>query len=195
MTMPQWQCIDGHEALAAAGTSVEQGLSGAEVERRREQFGPNALTRKKGTSPVLLFILQFNQPLIYILLAAGAVTAFLGEWVDSSVIFGVVLVNAVIGFIQEAKAVKAIESLARSMISEATVVRDGRKQRIRSEDLTFGDIVMLQSGDKVPADLRIIRVRELHIDESVLTGESVPVVKQTGTLAQHTVLADRLNMA
>jgi len=121
--------------------------------------------------------------------------AALQEWVDSGVIFGVVIVNAVIGFMQESKALKAIGALAKAMTSEATVIRDGRKQRIPAIYLTVGDVVSLQSGDKVPADIRMLRVRELQIDESALTGESVPVIKQPGVLAADTVLADRTNMA
>ncbi len=111
---------------------------------------------------------------------------------DSAVIFGVVLVNAVIGFLQEAR---AIEALARTMTSEATALRAGAKKRVPASELVPGDIVLLQSGDKVPADLRLICTRELQIDESALTGESIPVEKRTETLDHDTVLADRKNMA
>ena len=141
------------------------------------------------------FLLQFHQPLIYILLAAGTVTALLQEWVDAGVIFGVVLVNAFIGFIQEAKAVKAIEALARTMTTEATVLRAGEKQRISSAEVVPGDIVLLQSGDKVPADMRLFQTRDLQVDESALTGESVPVDKKPDVLDHDTGLADRRNMA
>ena len=148
---------------------------------RQKHFGPNRLTLKKGKSPLVIFLLQFHQPLIYILLAATAVTFALQEWVDSGVIFGVVLVNAVIGYIQESKALKAIEALARAMEGVATVVRAGKKEKIPAFDLVPGDIVLLQSGDKVPTDLRLLRSRELQIDESALTGESVPRSETTGT--------------
>ncbi|MEK6556691.1 MAG: HAD-IC family P-type ATPase, partial [Candidatus Margulisiibacteriota bacterium] len=135
------------------------------------------------------------QPLIYILLAAGIATALLGEWVDSSVIFGVVMVNAIIGFFQEIKAIKAIDALSKLMIGEATVIRDGKRQRINAKELTVGDIVVLQSGDKILADLRLLQTRELQIDESSLTGESVPVEKTTDELPSNIILADRTNMA
>lgn len=143
----------------------------------------------------MLFLLQFHQPLVYILLVAAAITFVLQEWIDSGVIFAVVLVNAVIGYIQEAKALKAIAALARSMEGVATVVRAGTKTNIAASQLVPGDIVLLQSGDKVPADLRLLRSRELQIDESALTGESLPVQKHTDQLEQKTVLADRVNMA
>lgn len=142
-----------------------------------------------------MFLQQCHQPLVYILLVAALVTFLLKEWVDSGVIFGVVLVNAVVGFIQESKALKAIEALARSMEGSATVVRAGKKIKIPSTEVVPGDLVLLQSGDKVPANLRFLRTRELQIDESALTGESVPVQKQPERLAQKTVLADHTNMA
>jgi cation-transporting P-type ATPase F len=183
------------EVYARIESSPEIGLTDEEAAARLTQVGPNALTAKKGVSPLVMFLLQFNQPLIYILLISGVITAILREFVDSSVIFGVVLVNAIVGFIQEGKARRAIESLAKSMTSEATVVRNGKKQRIRSTALVPGDLVVLQSGDKVPADLRLASVRELQIDESALTGESVPVMKQTSAMPSENVLADRTNMA
>jgi cation-transporting P-type ATPase F len=190
-----WHSLAENDVRTISDSPAETGLTDAEAAERRKQFGPNALTQKKGTSPLVMFLLQFNQPLIYILIIAGAMTAFLREWVDSSVIFGVVLINAIIGFLQESKARKAIESLAKSMTSEATVVRNGKKQRVKASDLTPGDLVLLQSGDKVPADIRLVNLRELQIDESALTGESVPAIKQTGALPAETVLADRTNMA
>jgi len=190
-----WHSLKNEEVIEKTGTSVKDGLDLSEVVLRRERYGANAITQKKGTSPLMLFIQQFRQPLIYILIVAAIVTAALQEWVDSGVILGVVLVNAVVGFIQESKALKAIEALSKVMTSDATVIRDGQKQRIRAADLTIGDIVLLQSGDKVPADLRLLQSRELQIDEAALTGESVPVVKQTEVLDADTVLADRTNMA
>lgn len=190
-----WHSLSESEALKNTETSLHQGLSIEEVTQRKALFGANAITQKKAISPIVQFLMQFNQPLVYILIAAGTVTAILKEWVDSSVIFGVVLANAIIGFIQESKALKAIESLAKSMTSEATVIRNGKKQRIIASELTIGDVVVLQSGDKIPADLRLLLLRELQIDESTLTGESVSVIKQTHALGSDTGLADRTNMA
>lgn len=138
---------------------------------------------------------QFHHPLIYVLLVAGAVTAALEEYVDSSVIFAVVAVNALVGFIQEAKAEAALEGLRSMVRTQARVVRDGRELILPSEELVPGDLVRLESGDKVPADLRLIRSTELRIDESALTGESVPVAKGDLVLPDMTPVADRRNMA
>jgi Ca2+-transporting ATPase len=191
----QWHTLPEAEVVDSLATDPEKGLDASEVERRLEQFGSNTITQKKGRSLVVMFLLQFHQPLVYILLVAAVITSFLQEWVDAGVIYGVVLVNAVIGFIQEAKAVKAIEALSKAMTSSATVLRGGERRQIAATELVPGDIVLLQSGDKVPADLRIVASRELQIDESTLTGESVPVQKQSGLLAPDTQLADRINMA
>jgi cation-transporting P-type ATPase F len=190
-----WHHLPADEVIDILDSNREKGLDLFEVENRQKHFGPNAITGKKGKGPLLLFLLQFHQPLIYILLAAGTVTAFLQEWVDAGVIIGVVLVNAFIGFIQEAKAVKAIEALARTMTTEATVLRAYEKQRISSANVVPGDIVFLQSGDKVPADMRLFQTRNIQVDESALTGESVPVDKKPDVLDRDTGLADRHNMA
>jgi len=190
-----WHHLPEVEVVEFLETALDKGLDTFEVVHRQTQFGPNSITQKKGTSPLVLFLLQFHQPLVYILLAAAVVTSFLREWVDAGVIFGVVLVNAVIGFIQEAKAVKAIEALSQSLTTTATVIRGGERRQIPATELVPGDIVLLQSGDKVPADLRLLATREMQIDESTLTGESVPVQKQSGILPHDTLLADRLNMA
>ncbi|MBW4055206.1 MAG: cation-transporting P-type ATPase [Proteobacteria bacterium] len=190
----QWHHLAEAELLERLETSQKKGLDSFEAALRHEQFGFNRITQKKGTGPLKLFLLQFHQPLIYILLAAAIITSFLREWVDAGVIYGVVLVNAVIGFIQEAKAVKAIESLSQVMTNSATVMRDGERRQVSAEELVPGDIVLLQSGDKVPADLRLLTVRELQIDESALTGESVPAHKSSSILPADTQLADRTNM-
>lgn len=190
-----WHHLPHDEIETLLESDGAKGLDMFEVAHRQKQFGPNRLTLKKGKNPLVLFLLQFHQPLVYILLGAVVVTFALNEWVDSSVIFGVVLVNAVIGYVQEAKALKAIQALARTMEGGATVLRGGQKERINASELVPGDLVLLQSGDKVPADLRLLRARELQIDESALTGESVPVQKHPQRLAPETVLADRINMA
>ena len=124
-------------------------LTAAEIEARLQEFGLNQMTARKRMSEWMRFLLQFHQPLIYILLAATAITGALGEWVDASVIFGVVLVNAVIGYLQEAKAEQAIDALAKMVVTEATVRRGGEKLRIPSAQLAPGDVVLLQSGDRV----------------------------------------------
>lgn len=190
-----WHHLPTTEVLELLETDLNKGLDTFEIRHRQEHYGSNILTQKKDKGPFILFLLQFHQPLVYILLAATFITAFLQEWVDAGVIFGVVLVNAFIGFVQESKAVKAIEALSRSMTTKATVIRTNNKIQIPASELIPGDIVLLQSGDKVPADLRFLRCRELQIDESALTGESVPVKKRIETLPHDTVLADRNNMA
>lgn len=190
-----WHHLPPDEVEALLETNATKGLDIFELEHRHTHFGPNRLTTKKGKGPLELFFLQFHQPLVYILLAAALVTFLLHEWIDSGVIFGVVLVNATVGFIQESRALKAIEALAQSMEGAATVVRAGEKMTIPSAGVVPGDLVLLQSGDKVPADLRLLRSRELRVDESTLTGESLPVQKRPDPLDQETVLADRHNMA
>ncbi len=190
-----WHHLPREEIATLLESDGTRGLDTFEVAHRQANYGPNRLTVAKGKGPLVLFLLQFNQPLVYILLGAVAVTFALQEWVDSGVIFAVVLVNAVIGFIQESRALKAIEALARTMEGAAMVIRAGKKEKITAVELVPGDLVLLQSGDKVPADLRLLRSRELQIDESALTGESVPVQKQAEQLSQETLLADRNNMA
>ena len=189
-----WHHLPIAEVIELLEGNKEQGLDRFAVEHRLETFGPNAITAKKGQGPLIRFLLQFHQPLIYILIISGFTTAFLGEWVDSGVIFGVVLVNAFVGYIQEAKAVDALAALTRTMTTGATVLRQGEKRHIAATELVPGDIVFLQSGDKVPADMRLFQVRDLQIAESALTGESVPVAKDHGLHGHETVLADRRNM-
>jgi cation-transporting ATPase F len=190
-----WHHLPASEVVELLDTSLEKGLDILQVEERQRKYGPNALTQKKGDSSLIIFLHQFNQPLVYILLAAAAGTAFLSEFADMAVILAVVLVNAIIGFAQESRALKAIEALSQSMESESTVIRAGKKQEINGKELVPGDIVSLQSGDRVPADLRLLSVRELQVDESALTGESVPAEKRIETLDRETVLAERSNMA
>lgn len=172
-----WHQLPAGEVVKLLRVDLKTGLSTEEIGRRQKEFGLNRVTARRGTPAWMKFLQQFNQPLVYILLLAVGVTAFLGEWVDSSVILGVVLVNAVVGFLQEAKAEKAIEALATMVATETTVRRDARKLRVHSEELVPGDVVLLQSGDRVPADLRFIQIRNLHADESALTGESLDTLR------------------
>ncbi len=190
-----WHHCPSSEVTTLLNTDPEKGLSPFEAGHRLKKYGPNAVTVKKQQGPLMRFLLQFHQPLIYILMAAGAVTLFLQEWVDSAVILGVVIINAVIGFVQESKAQSAIESLKKMMTTQTTVLRDGRWQEMDAVNLVIGDIVQIQSGNKVPADVRLLRCRDLQVDESALTGESVPVIKKEEPLDPETILADRRNMA
>ncbi|MDJ0659509.1 MAG: cation-transporting P-type ATPase [Crocosphaera sp.] len=183
------------EILKTFNSDVEKGLTAEEVARRLEKYGFNELEIKQGKPAWLRLLLQFNQPLLYILIIAGTIKAFLGSMTNAGVIWGVTIINAVIGFIQESKAEEAIASLSKAVTTEATVIRDHSKVKIPSRDLVPGDIVLLVSGDKVPGDLRLLSVRSLQIDESALTGESLPVSKSISPLPAGTTLAERTNMA
>lgn len=187
--------VPEQEVSAIFATDLQQGLTPEEVANRYEKYGYNELEAKAGKPQWLKFLLQFNQPLLYILIIAGTIKAFLGSWTNAWVIWGVTLINAIIGYVQEAKAEGAINSLSKSVTTEATVFREGQKIRLPSKDLVPGDVVQLMSGDKVPADLRLFEIRNLQVDESALTGESVPVQKSLEILPSDTPLADRKNMA
>jgi Ca2+-transporting ATPase len=159
------------------------------------EHGPNELSAQPGIPAWKRFLLQFHQVLVYVLLVASAKAAMLGEYVDAGVIFAVVFINAVVGYLQEDKAERAIGALSKLLSAEATVRRDGRKQRVPAAQLVPGDIVLLQSGDRVPADLRLFMVRSLQCEEAALTGESVPAEKSVNPLPETTGLGDRRNLA
>jgi magnesium-transporting ATPase (P-type) len=183
------------EVVLLLGTHGSRGLDEPEVELRQARFGLNVLPRIPGPSHLQLLLGQFNHPLIYVLLVAAAVTAALGETVDSSVILGVVIINAIVGYVQESRADAALRALAEMTRTTAQVVRSGSTLPLDAEGLVPGDLVRLHAGDRVPADLRLIEVHELTVDESMLTGESVPVGKHALTIPYETALADRVNMA
>ncbi|MFB2876800.1 cation-translocating P-type ATPase [Floridanema aerugineum] len=192
---PQWHNLSAQEVSKHLNSDLETGLVSSEVTERQKRFGANELKGKPGKSPIVRFLLQFNQPLLYILLIAGAIKAFLGEWVNAWVIWGVTLINAIIGYLQESKAESAIAALASSVQTDATIWRDGQKIKISSTELVPGDLVILTSGDKVPADLRLTFARNLQINESALTGESIAVEKDTKPVDANAALAERTNMA
>lgn len=202
LSAPQqlWHQLPASKILYQLESDLNSGLTSDQVIKRQTQFGRNELVSKKGKPGWLKFLLQFNQPLLIILLCAGAIKAILGEWLNAGVIWGVTTTNATISHFQEAQAEDAIASLASSIATEATIVRDGRKTKVASSELVPGDIVVLTSGDKVPADLRLLKTRDLQIDESALTGESVAVEKNANDagdlgLEAETPLAERTNMA
>jgi len=171
--------------------TTPDGLGNEEVINSRAKHGPNRLPEPKVRGPLVRFFYQFHNVLIYVLIAASAVTAMLGHWVDASVILGVVIINAVIGFVQEGKAENALRAIRQMLSPNAMVLRNGKQVTIPAEELVPGDVVLLQSGDKVPADLRLFRVKGLQIQESVLTGESMAVEKITDPVAQESVIGDR----
>ncbi|MBI1376816.1 MAG: HAD-IC family P-type ATPase [Frankiales bacterium] len=184
-----------HEVLLVLGADLETGLGEDEARERLEAYGPNSLPRRREHGPLVRLALQLHSPLVYVLLSAVVVTVAVGEYVDAAVILGVVAVNAVVGFVQEQRASAALEALADLARTRATVVRAGVVRRVDSTELVPGDIVSLEAGDKVPADLRLAEVHDLRVDESTLTGESEPVDKRALVLPAETAVADRLNMA
>ena len=183
------------DAVRLLETDVEHGLTASEFERRTVVHGPNELPVARPTSTVRRLLQQLNHPLIYVLVVAGVVAGLLGEVVDASVIAGVVVVNALVGFVQESKAEAALDGLRAMARTRALVTRDGVRLQVASEQLVPGDVVHVEAGDKVPADLRLVLEQELEADESVLTGESLPVVKDPVVLPGRTPVADRRNMA
>ena len=193
-TSESWHSENIKAVLESLATSPD-GLSKEDVTDRFSKYGPNRLPEPKTRGSLTRFFYQFHNVLIYVLIAASAVTAMLEYWVDASVILGVVVLNALIGFVQEGKAENALRAIRQMLSPNAIVMRDGRQTTIQAEELVPGDIVLLQSGDKVPADLRLFRVKGLQIQESVLTGESMAVEKVTNPVTQEAVIGDRRCMA
>jgi magnesium-transporting ATPase (P-type) len=171
------------------------GLSSGQAAQRLERHGPNRLPEARRRSALVRFLSQFHNVLIYVLLAAGVVTALLQHWLDSSVILAVVVVNAIIGYLQEGKAEKAMDAIRRMLAPRAAVLRDGARQTVDGAQLVPGDVVLLQAGDKVPADMRLLQVHGLQVQEAILTGESLAVDKRSTPVAETAPLGDRWSMA
>jgi P-type Ca2+ transporter type 2C len=190
----KWHSMDAADALKAVESDMEKGLTGDEVRQRLEQYGRNKLPEGKKRSAWMRLLEQFHNVLIYVLIVAAVITALMDHWIDTWVILAVVIINALIGFIQEGKAEKALESIRKMLSLEAVVLRDGQKTTVAAEELVPGDIVQIKSGDKIPADMRLVRAKDLRIEESPLTGESVPVEKETGVADEDAVIGDRFSM-
>ena len=190
---PHPHSLSAGACLAALQASPE-GLSREQATGRLAEHGPNRLPETHARGPLLRFLLQFHNVLIYVLLAAAVVTGVLQHWVDTGVILAVVFANAVIGFLQEGKAETAMAAIREMLAPRAAVLRDGARMTVDGADLVPGDIVLLEAGDKVPADLRIIEARGLAAQEAILTGESVPVEKAPGPVAIDAALGDRRSM-
>ncbi len=188
-----WHNLDIKKVFHILKTS-HHGLSKQEVQTRQKKYGPNQLPQAKPLSATRIFLQQFTSPLIVILLIAAGVSFVIGEHIDAAVILAAVVMNAIVGFIQEQKAQNALLKLQRAVVIKTIVKRDGREQEVESDQLVPGDIIILRAGDKVPADARLISSRNLQVNEAVLTGESWEEEKKTGIVDKNTPLGDRENM-
>src|SRR5262245_53228318 len=190
-----WYAMPIDEVMKKLTTNTEKGLGATEASSRLEKYGPNRLPEGKKRGPFMRFVSQFNNILVFVLLAAGFIKLMLNLWVDAAIIFGVVILNALLGFVQEGKAEKALDSIRNMLSAEARTIRDGETRVIPAEELVPGDIVLLESGDKVPADLRLAEVKNLRTEEAALTGESVPADKGTDSVSRTATVGDRESMA
>ena len=193
MAETDWHAAPATEVIAEFD-SDRSGLSAAEADRRLEQYGPNTIDRSEATSPIRILLHQFTSPLIYILLVAFVVTIAIGHYTDAAVIAAVLVINATIGFIQEYRAENAMAALASLISPKARVRRDGALTEIDSSQLVPGDIVHLESGTIVPADIRLFEATDLQADSAILTGESVPVSRSSEPVAREAAVGDRRNM-
>lgn len=190
-----WHTLSIEAVCTHLKVNTTVGLNQSEVQKRFTQTGPNRLPAAARRSAFSRFLLQFHNILIYVLIGSAAITAFLGHWIDTGVILAVVIANAVIGFVQEGKAENAMDAIRHMLAPRANVIRDGERTSIAGEQLVPGDIVLLEAGDKVAADLRLITAHGLSVQEALLTGESVPVDKHTGAVAAGAAIGDRTCMA
>jgi len=190
-----WHALTVDEVLKRLKTSTENGLAVGEASTRLQKYGPNRLPAGKKRGPLMRFISQFNNILVYVLLGAGFTKMMLGLWIDASIILGVVILNGLLGFIQEGKAEKALDSIRNMLSAEARTLRGGEARMIPAEQLVPGDIVLLESGDKVPADLRLADINNLRTEEAALTGESVPADKTIDSVPEKATVGDRESMA
>ncbi|MGB9589087.1 MAG: HAD-IC family P-type ATPase, partial [Armatimonadota bacterium] len=191
--MPAWHTLPVKEVFQKLETTPD-GLATTQARNRLLIYGPNELPKEKPPPPVLIFLHQFRSPLIYVLLFAALLSIVSGHTIDSLIIFTVLLLNAVIGFLQEYRAERTLEALEELSAPRATVLRDYEEENIDAAELVPGDVVLLEAGDRVPADCRLFLAVNLRTDESALTGESMPVEKQVNPLPEDTPLAERTNM-
>ncbi|MCM4161253.1 cation-transporting P-type ATPase [Antarcticibacterium flavum] len=194
-TGPTWHALTVEEIKERLGTDIKKGLTKEEISNRKEEYGRNELPQEKKQSELMRFLLQFNNLLIYILIIAAVITALMDHWIDTWVILLVVVLNAVIGYVQEGKAEEALAGIRNMLSLHAIVVRDGKQKEIEAVDLVPGDVVLLKSGDKVPADVRIVEEKDLQVEESPLTGEAQAVEKDTKPVDENTLLGDQTGMA
>ena len=186
-----WHAISADEVLKRLATNVGKGLDAAEAANRLQKCEPNRLPEGKKQGPFMRFLSQFNNILVYVLLGAGFTKLMLNLWVDAAIIFGVVILNALLGFVQEGKAEKALELIRNMLSAEARTLRRGETRMIPADQLVPGDIVLLELGDKIPADLRLVDAKNLRTEEAALTGELVPADKSTDPVTANATVGDR----
>src|ERR1700722_7959045 len=186
-----WHALSADEVVKRLATDRENGLAAAESSTRLQNYGPNRLPEGKKRGPLMRFLAQFNNILVYVLLGAGFIKLMLNLWLDAGIIFAVVILNALLGFIQEGKAEKALDTIRNMLSAEARTVRGGETRMIPADQLVPGDLVLLESGDKVPADLRLTDVNNFRTEEAALTGESVPAGKTTDPVPANATVGDR----
>lgn len=191
---PAFFSIDSETTLRSLKTSAA-GLSSKDAEHRLKHYGPNRPPEPAQRSALARFLSHFHHILIYVLIGAAIVTAILDHPIDTAVILAVVFANAIIGYVQEGRAERAMESIHQMLAPQAAVLRDGNRVGIDGEMVVPGDIVLLEPGDKVPADMRLVATHGLHIQEAILTGESVPVEKNTRPISPDAALGDQSCMA
>src|SRR5262245_52633567 len=189
-----WHALPVDEVARTLQTGIERGLPAETASDRLAEHGPNRLPEARTAGPLRRFLSQFHNVLVYVLLGAILVKLMLGLWIDAGIIFGVVLINALLGFFQEGRAQKALDSIRKMLSAEARTLRAGDLRMIPAETLVPGDVVLLESGDRVPADLRLADAKNLRTDEAALTGESVPADKTTDPVAERATVGDRENM-
>lgn len=190
-----WHSVTAEDVAKRLGTSIQKGLGTAEASSRLRKYGPNRLPEGKKRTPLMRFLSQFNNVLVYVLLGAGFIKLMLNLWTDAAIILSVVVLNGLLGFVQEGKAENALDSIRNMLSAEARTVRDGETRVIAAAELVPGDVVLLESGDKIPADLRLTDVKNLRTEEAALTGESVPTDKAVGLSSAGATVGDRTNMA
>ncbi len=193
--IPLWHAIPVDDVAKQLDTSIDKGLDATEASIRLQKYGPNRLPEGKKRGPLARFFSQFNNILVYVLLGAGFTKLMLNLWLDAAIIFAVVILNALLGFIQEGRAEKALDSIRNMLSADARTVRDAETRIIAADQLVPGDIVLLESGDKVPADLRLADVKNFRTEEAALTGESVPADKTTDAVRANATVGDRESVA
>lgn len=194
MASPNWHSLDVNSAIKELQVEPDRGLAPQEAARRLGQYGSNELTQEEKASPWQLFFNQFKNILVVILIVATVLSAFVGEYVDAAIILVIVVFCAVLGFVQEYRAERALDALKSMLTPMITVLRGGQEEEVPSKELVPGDVLVLEAGDRIPADARVVENHSLHCDEAPLTGESLPVTKELGPVREDALVGDRKNM-